>query len=76
MKRGNLNQITISAISAMVAEASHFASSENRNLAIHHADTAGCGFCNRVAGRQNDKAPGQKTHGTRGALNAVEVLNI
>jgi len=33
-------------------------------LAIHHADTAGCGFYNRVAGRQNTGPRGQKTHGT------------
>ncbi len=42
-------------------------------LAIHHADTAGCGFYNRVAGRQNTGLRGQKTHGTRGALSSVEV---
>jgi hypothetical protein len=38
----------------------HFASSENRHLAIHHANTEGCGFCNHVAGRQTDEAPGRR----------------
>ena len=51
-------------------------SSSALHLAIHHVDTAGCGFCNRVAGKQNDKVPGLKTRGTRGALNLGEVLNI
>jgi hypothetical protein len=46
------------------------------HLAIHHVDTAGCDFCKAAAGRQNDKAPGLKTRGTRGALTLGEVLNI
>ena len=64
MKRVKLNQITISASWAM---AKIFKAS------CRHCR---CGFCNRVAGRQNDKAPGQKTRGTRGALSSVEVLKI